>query len=101
MTNLGVLYEDGKGVPKSAEKATELYQKAADLRNASAMYNLGCLYEDGNGVPKSIEKAVELYHKAADLGKISAIYKLGWLYMVHPPKIPFRLEIPFFNSVFI
>jgi TPR repeat protein len=32
MVNLGLCYEHGKGVAKSAEKAVELFQRASDLR---------------------------------------------------------------------
>ncbi len=57
-----------------------MYQKAADLGNADAMFNLGWLYEDGNGVEQSYEKAAELYQKAADLGNAIAMNNMGLLY---------------------
>jgi TPR repeat protein len=40
MFNLALCYENGTGVTKSAEKAVELYERAIELGNASAMFNL-------------------------------------------------------------
>jgi uncharacterized RDD family membrane protein YckC/energy-coupling factor transporter ATP-binding protein EcfA2 len=41
--DLGLLYQNGQGVPKDLVKAAELYQKAADQGNAAARNNLGLL----------------------------------------------------------
>jgi len=46
-TNLGVLYENGRGVPADLAKAQQLYGKAAAARVAIAMSNLGWMYESG------------------------------------------------------
>jgi TPR repeat protein len=59
------------GVTKSAEKAVELYERAIELGNASAMFNLAVCYENGEGVTKSAEKAVELYERAIELGTLA------------------------------
>ena len=78
--DLGLLYQNGQGVPKDLVKAAELYQKAADQGNAAARNNLGLLYQNGQGVPKDLRKAAELYQKAANQGNAAAQNNLGWLY---------------------
>ena len=47
MRNLGVLYEDGHGVPQDYAKAFEWYERAATTDDANAMNSLGVLYENG------------------------------------------------------
>jgi TPR repeat protein len=80
MSNLGWLYENGKGVPQDYAKAREWYEKAAAKDNAAAMNNLGGLYENGNGVAQDYAKARELYEKAAAKGFGTPMSNLGWLY---------------------
>ncbi|MCL2139303.1 MAG: sel1 repeat family protein, partial [Treponema sp.] len=65
---LGLLYENGKGVSKDSVKAAEWFGKAAEQGNASAQYELGLLYESGQGVSKDSNKAAELFAKAAAQG---------------------------------
>ena len=65
MTNLGVLYANGQGVPQDYAKAREWYEKAAAAGDAAAMRNLGFLYANGQGVPQDYAKAREWYEKAA------------------------------------
>ncbi|GES87639.1 kinase-like domain-containing protein [Rhizophagus clarus] len=62
------------------KKAFELYQKAADLGNASGINNLGYCYQNGVGTGIDTKKAFELYQKAADLGNASGINSLGYCY---------------------
>jgi TPR repeat protein len=69
---LGVMYANGKGVPKDESKAVEWYRKAADQGLAGAQNNLGVMYADGRGVSKDETKAVEWYRKAADQGLAEA-----------------------------
>ena len=78
--NLGLLYEDGKGVPQDLGEAAELYQKAAHQGYADAQNNLGWLYQNGKGVPQDLGKAAELCQKAANQGYADAQYNLGFLY---------------------
>ena len=80
--NLGVLYLEGEGVPKSDKKAVYWTQKSADQGDVSAQYNLGLMYYDGKGVPQDYKKAEYWYQKAADLGYASAQYNLGLMYYV-------------------
>lgn len=48
--DLGLLYDTGRGVPQSNEKALQWYQKAAEQGEPRAQYNLGLMYANGQGV---------------------------------------------------
>jgi len=69
---LGVIYTDGRGVPKDEAKAVHWYEKAAEQGYANAQNNLGNMYTDGRGVPKDDAKAVQWYQKAAEQGHTDA-----------------------------
>ncbi len=77
---LGLLYEQGRGVPKSDAKALEWYQKAAALGHATAQCNIASMYQAGKGVPKDEAKATEWYQKAAAKGNARAQFRLGLQY---------------------
>ncbi|WP_010606691.1 tetratricopeptide repeat protein, partial [Pseudoalteromonas maricaloris] len=66
--NLGVMYEKGKGVAQSDEKAVEYYRLAAEQGNARGQCYLGVMYRQGKGVAQSDEKAVEYFQLAAEQG---------------------------------
>jgi clan AA aspartic protease (TIGR02281 family) len=80
MYNLGVLYENGFGVPTSIEESIKWYQKAADQGNAHAELALGDLYDHGPGVEQDDVVAVNYYRKAAAQGDTGAQTKLGAMY---------------------
>lgn len=61
---LGLMYEYGKNVTKSAEQARECYEKAANQGHAEAQYALGFYYFTS----KDFEKAIKWFQKAADQG---------------------------------
>ena len=48
--NLGVMYDNGDGVPQDYKEAVKWYRLAADQGHAEAQANLGTMYEYGNGV---------------------------------------------------
>ena len=48
--NLGVMYEDGKGVPQDYKKAVKWYKLAAEQGDSRAQVNLGLMYAKGFGV---------------------------------------------------
>jgi len=48
--NLGVMYEDGKGIPKDYAEAAKWYRLAAEQGNANGQYNFGNMYAFGQGV---------------------------------------------------
>ena len=48
--NLGVMYDNGQGVPQDYKTAVKWYTLAAEQGTAVAQYNLGTMYALGNGV---------------------------------------------------
>ncbi len=77
---LGVMHENGEGVPMDPVKAAEWYRKAAIQGNSEAQLNLGVLYENGEGVRKDLHQAAEWYRKAAEQDELLAQFSLGIMY---------------------
>ena len=50
--NLGIMYDNGQGVPQDDAEAVKWYRKAAEQGIAKAQYNLGVMYANGRGVPQ-------------------------------------------------
>jgi len=78
--NLGIMYANGKGVPRDIDKAAAWFHKAATGGDARAQYNLGNLYSEGQGVPENPARAAHWYTKAAEQGLAAAQYNLGRVY---------------------
>ena len=91
MYNLGLVYENGQGVPQDYVKAREWYEKAVAKDNAHAMSNLGILYENGYGVPQDYAKAREWYEKAAAKGEADANMRLERL-LIHEAETAGRYD---------
>ena len=51
-TNLGLMYQNGWGVPQDDKEAVYWYKLAAEQGDAKAQYNLGVMYALGEGVIK-------------------------------------------------
>jgi uncharacterized protein len=66
--NLGILHEDGLGVPASIQTAISYYEKAAVAGSSKAQYRLGLLYSVGATVPKDETKAGKWLTAAAAQG---------------------------------
>jgi TPR repeat protein len=79
-TDLGVVYELGKGTQKDPQKAATWYKKAAEQGYARAQTNLGNLYETGTGVSVNYREALTWYQKAAEQDYARAQTYLGRLY---------------------
>ncbi len=77
---LGVMYEEGHGVPQDYKEAMRWYGKAADKGNAEAQCNLGSMYGKGHGVPQDYEKASMWYEMAASKGNAIAQFNIGEMY---------------------
>ena len=78
--NLAVLYQDGLGVPASAEKALYWYEKAAEQGQAEAQFMAGLMYSDGIGTAQDYQKAAQWYEKAAQKGHAEAQNNLAARY---------------------
>ena len=79
--NLGVMYEEGRGVAQDYAEALRWYHKAAQQGNADAQHNLGNMYESGLGVKQDDREAVRWWRKAAEQGNSGAQSLLGLMYI--------------------
>lgn len=84
MNALGLLYQNGEGVPANPSKAAEWYRKGAEAKLADAENNLGILYLNGKGVPRDFGEAFKLFERAADQGdgwglnNLGGMHEMGW-----------------------
>ena len=79
-SNLGLLYQNGRGVPQDYVQARQWYEKAAAQGDAVAQHNLGLLYANGWGVPQDYVQARQWFEKAAVQRDAKAQHSLGLLY---------------------
>lgn len=78
--HLGVLFNDGKGVPQDFAQAAKWYTQAASQGHIKAQLYLGLLYQKGQGVEQDYRQAAMHYLKAASGGDTKAQYYLGLLF---------------------
>ena len=78
--HLGVLFNDGKGVPQDFTQAAKWYTQAASQGHVKAQLYLGLLYQKGQGVEQDYRQAAIYYLKAASQGDTKAQYYLGLLF---------------------
>ena len=78
--NLGVMYDNGRGVPQDYKEAIKWYRRSAEQGHASAQTNLGVMYKNGEGVPQDYKQAIKWYQRAADQGHASAQNNLSVMY---------------------
>ena len=57
LPNLGVMYDNGKGVPQDYQEAVRWYRLAAEQGDDYAQSNLGVMYATGKGVPQDYVQA--------------------------------------------
>ena len=65
---LGVLYDNGDGVPEDDTEAVKWYRKAADQGDADAQFNLGLMYRKGDGITQDDVMAYMWFNLAAAQG---------------------------------
>ena len=63
--NVGICFEEGKGIGKNIEEAFKWYMKAAEQGHPDAQFCVAVCYLNGEGVEKSKEKAKEWFARAA------------------------------------
>ena len=67
-TLLGMMYDNGDGVPQDKKSAVKWYRLAAEQRYALAQYSLGYMYATGNGVLQNYIHADMWWNFAASQG---------------------------------
>ena len=80
--NLGVMYEDGRGVKQDDVEAVKWFRQAAEQGQANAQANLGSAYSAGRGVRQDDTEAVKWFKKAAENGSADGQLKLGISYLI-------------------
>ncbi|MEP4051380.1 MAG: OmpA family protein [Litorimonas sp.] len=78
--HLGLVYENGDGVPKNSAEAAKWYRKAAEQNHKYAQYNLAFLYANGEDISVNIAEVVKWMRRAADGGDADALFQMGTLY---------------------
>ena len=77
---LGIMYDEGRGVPQDDAEAVKWYRRAAEQGLDQAQTNLGVMYATGQGVPQDDKAAVRWFRKAAEQGHARAQNNLGFMY---------------------
>ncbi|HEX5094231.1 MAG TPA: tetratricopeptide repeat protein [Burkholderiales bacterium] len=78
--NLGLLYENGLGVPADGGEAVRWYRRAAEQDDRGAQAYLAEMYAKGLGVGRDDVEALRWYRKAAERGHAAAQYNVGLFY---------------------
>src|SRR5208283_3265817 len=77
----GMMYQEGKGVPRDYAEAVRWLRKAADQGDAKAQDALGLMYQDGSKrVPQDYAEAARWWRRAAEQGNVLAQFRLGAMY---------------------
>jgi TPR repeat protein len=79
--NLGLMSQNGDGVPKSMDEAVKWYTKSAELNYKEAQYTLGSLVFQRQIQSISYPQAVAYYEQAAKQGHVKSQLNLGMLYL--------------------
>jgi uncharacterized protein len=78
--NLGLLYENGLGVPRDGATAALWYRRAAEQNDRMAQAYLGEMYAKGLGVPHDDGEALRWFQRAAERGDNASQYNVGMFY---------------------
>jgi uncharacterized protein len=79
-SNLGVMYEQGRGVAQNYREAMRWFRLAALQGDASAQSNLGVMYYKGQGIAQDYGEAMKWYRMAAEQRNPEAQFNLGVMY---------------------
>ncbi len=66
--NLGIMYENGWGVPQDPAQAVQWYREAAKSGDIRVILHLATMYSLGKGVPTEFVRAYMFYSIAAEMG---------------------------------
>ena len=65
---LGLMYDEGQGVPKDGKTALKWFTLAAEQGESDSQAVVGASYYDGHSVPKNYETALKWFTLAAEQG---------------------------------
>ena len=74
--SIGVMYNEGRGVPQNYAEAIKYYRKAIEKGDVGARYNLAVMYFNGEGESQNYVKAYANLQVAAQLEDESACNSL-------------------------
>jgi TPR repeat protein len=77
---LGLMYQNGQGVPQDYAEAMKWYRLAAEQGDDFGQNNIGFMYDNGVGVPQNYAEAAMWYFLAAEQGYATAQNNLGVMY---------------------
>ena len=66
--NVGLMYEQGQGVPQSYTEAVKWFRRAAEQDYVKAQHNLGAMYGAGKGVKRDYVQAYKWLNICAGKG---------------------------------
>lgn len=79
-SNLGMLYNLGRGVAQDREKAYWWFSEAAERGSISAINNLAVMYYQGQYVKKDEKQAIKLFETTAKADNVDAMMMLAEVY---------------------
>jgi TPR repeat protein len=91
--NIGIMFQQGLGVPQSDAEAAKWYRRAAENGHARAQQNLGVMYEEGAGVLQDYVEAAKWYRKSAEAGNVVAKVNLGVMRENGFPGVPLNVVL--------
>ena len=71
---LGLIYDEGKGIPRNSKEAAYWYRRAARNGQADALLALGKAFRSGDGVLQDSRIAAENFWRAAERGNAEGAY---------------------------
>jgi TPR repeat protein len=77
---MGVMYENGRGVRADPVQAFKWLESAALKGNRRAIHSLATAYTEGRGTEKNMSEAARWYGRAAELGSVNDQFNLGVLF---------------------
>ena len=78
--NLGLMYNNGEGVPQDYAEAVRWYLLSTEQGNSGAQNNIGGMYYRGEGLPQNNAEALRWFRQSAEKGLVEAQYNLGVMY---------------------
>jgi TPR repeat protein len=81
MNNVGLLYDEGLGVPVDHVIARKFFEESANKGSELGYHNLARLHFTGEGGPEDLDKGLALLEKCAELKKSGCVYDQAALYL--------------------